>query len=57
MPQFPDFQYYYALSELEITKFSIGLITVYIGFLMFVKPFLYQKYLGDTEFRTLFKLG
>lgn len=57
MPQFPEFQYYFALSELEITKFSIGLITVYSGFFMFVKPFLYQKYLGQIEFRTLFKLG
>ena len=54
MPTFVDFNYYFAIEVLKISKFTIGFATVLMGIMIVVGPIFYQKYLRDSEFRSLF---
>ena len=57
VPSFGDFNYYFIIEVLRISKFMLGLLTI-VGFVtLLVGIALYTKYLEDKETRTLIKFA
>lgn len=54
MPSFEDYAYYFAIDEMQISKFTISFSTVVLGLICFTAPIFYQKYLKETEYVELF---
>ena len=54
MPGFDDFQYYFVLDVLNVSKFEYGIGTLMAGIVVFVGPIIFQKYCRDTDYRIIF---
>lgn len=53
-PSFADFNYYFAIEIMKITKGEIGLGSSLIGVMAVIGPIFYQKFLHNSEYRNLF---
>ena len=54
MPWFPDFQYYFSTSVLEISPSFITLSQLCTGFFVFFMPLIYQKFFKTTDYKRIF---
>lgn len=54
IPNFETFGYYFVLNELRISKFVVGISPIIAGFFLFVGPLLYNKFLSNYEYTTMF---
>lgn len=54
MPQFSEFDYYFAIDVLKISKSTIGLQVLYVGVFIFLMPLIYQKFFNQSEYCNFF---
>jgi len=54
MPDFGDFNYFFAIDVLHISLFEIGIGTVIVGVVVIAGPIFYQKYCANSEYQKLF---
>ena len=54
MPTFTDFDYYFALDVLGISKGFIGLQFIFLGVGILIMAPLYATYLANSEYKTMF---
>lgn len=57
MPAFSDFEYFFAVDILMISKFAINITTIFGAVLIFLLPILYQKYLSEKEYLISFYIS
>ena len=57
MPSFTDFEYFFAVDVLKISKFAINLSTIFGAVSIFLLPVFYQRYLAKKEFLISFYLS
>ena len=57
MPQFFDFDYYFALDVLKIPLATVNLQSLYVGWLVVLIPFLYQKFFINKNYSVMFAIA
>lgn len=57
MPTFPDFDYFFAIDVLHISKFTLSLSSIFGCIFVFIWPSLYQKYFKDKEYSSMFYMA
>ena len=54
MPTFDDYQYFFVTQILGISKFEIGLLSMFVGVALLGFPMIYNNYYKDSEYRNFF---
>jgi len=57
MPQFLDFDYYFAVDVLKVSPATVSLQPLYIGWLLILIPFIYQGLFRHRNYVLLFALS
>ena len=57
MPQFPAFDYCFALDVLEIPLRTVNLQTLYVGWLVVFIPLIYQRFFIRRDFVVMFAIS
>ena len=53
-PQFDDFRFLYFTKDMKISMVLFNFVPIVAGFTMIIFPFIYIKYLKNTEYRKMF---
>ena len=57
MPQFSEFDYYFAIDILKISKSTISLQILYVGIIIILLPLVYQRYFNKSEYYNFFLIS